>query len=90
MAYVHITSSGAVNQAKGALRKVKVTVNAALTGTITLSDEVATAGTPVIGIITNPTVGTTYEYWDIKNGLTVNPSATCEISLNIDTSYGPK
>jgi len=89
MAYFHITSSGAVNLEKNRIRKVLITVNAALTGTITISDETGTGGTPVIGIITNPTVGTPYTYYNLKTGLTVNPSATCEITVNTDGSNGP-
>lgn len=89
MAYVHITASGAVNQATGRLRKVSLQVNAALTGTITISDETGTAGTPVVAVITNPTVGSYYEYWDMKNGLTINPSGTCDITVNMDSSFGP-
>ena len=88
--YKYITASGAVNQFQGRARKLLVTVNTALTGTITISDETGTGGTPLVGIITNPTVGSSYEYWDIKNGVTVNPSATCDISVNIDGSQGPK
>lgn len=90
MAYHHITSSGAVNQENGRISKVIVSVNAALTGTITLSDETGTAGTPAVAIITNPTVGTYYEYWDMKSGLTVNPSATCDITVSTSSTYGPK
>lgn len=89
MAYSHITASGAVNIAKDRIRAMKITVNGALTGTITVSDEVATAGTPVVAVITNPTVGTVYEYWDFKNGVTINPSATCDITCNADSSFGP-
>ncbi len=90
MAYKHLTASGAVNLATNAISKVKITVNAALTGTITTSDETGTSGSPVVGIVTNPTVGSVFEYWDFKNGVTVNPSATCDITVNISTSYGAK
>jgi hypothetical protein len=90
MAYFHLTASGAVNKLKTAVPKVKVTVNATLTGTITLSDETGTAGTPVVAIITNPTVGSVYEYWDLQTGLTINPSATCEITVNTSSFSGAK
>lgn len=88
--YTHITAGSATNLTTGRISKVKITVNAALTGTITVSDETSTGGTPVVGIITNPTVGSQYEYWDLKNGLTVTPSTTCEITVNASSSYGPK
>lgn len=90
MAYLHITTGAAVNVDTGRLRKVQIQVNAALTGTITLSDETGTSGSPVVGIITNPTVGQRYEYWSLKNGLTVTPSTTCEITAMTDSSSGPK
>lgn len=90
MAYKHITANSAVNISKSAVSKVKVTINAALTGTITISDETGTAGTPVVGIITNPTVGSYYEYWDLQTGLTVTPSATTEITVNVSSTFGPK
>jgi hypothetical protein len=88
--YYHVVTSGAVNLAQNKIRKVRVTVNAALTGTLILSDEIATAGTPLIATITNPGVGNSFEYWDLKNGLTANASTTCDITINIDSSYGPK
>lgn len=90
MAYSHITAGSAVNLAQNAINKVIVTVNAALTGTITVSDEKGTTGSPVVGIITNPTVGSRYEYWDFKSGLTITPSTTCEITVNIDGGRGTK
>lgn len=89
MGYFHVTTGSAANLEKNRIRKVLVTVNSALTGTITLSDETGTGGTPVVGIITNPTVGTSYEYWNFKTGVTVTPSATCEITVNTDSSNGP-
>lgn len=88
--YKHMTASGAVNLAKNALSKVKIQVNGALTGTITVSDETGTAGSPVVAVITNPTVGSIYEYWDLQTGCTVNPSATCDITVDISSTYGPK
>lgn len=88
MAYVHITASGAVNQYTSATRKVLLQVNTTLTGTITVSDEAGTTGVPVVAVITNPTVGTLFEYGSLKNGVTVNPSATCDITVFISTSQG--
>jgi hypothetical protein len=88
MAYAHITAGSAANISQGRSRKVIIQVNAALTGTITVSDETGTTGSPVIGIITNPTVGTQYEYWDIKNGVTVTPSTTCEVTCSISSGMG--
>lgn len=90
MAYFHVTANSAANLASSAANKVKVTVNAALTGTLTISDETGTAGTPVVGIITNPTVGSVYEYWDLKKGITITPSTTCEVTVNVSSTFGVK
>lgn len=88
MAYKHITAGSAVNINTGRISKVVIQVNAALTGTITVSDETSTAGTPVVAVITNPTVGSQYEYWDMGSGITVTPSTTCDITVNASSSYG--
>lgn len=88
MAYFYITAAAAVNLQKDRVRKVLITVNASVTGTITISDETGTTGTPVVGIITNPTVGTNYEYWDFKTGVTITPSAISNLTVNVDSSYG--
>ena len=85
----HITTGSAINLATSKVRKVHVTVNAALTGTITISDETGTSGSPVIAIITNPTVGTSYDYYDFTKGVCVTPSTTCEISVSVSSSFGP-
>ena len=90
MAYFHITSSGAVNLMKGYVSKVVITNNAAYGGTITISDETGTAGTPIVGVIATPAVGNRFEYWDMGNGLTINPSGTCDITVNTSSSFGAK
>ena len=88
MAYSHITSA-TTTQVSGASRKVLIQANAALTGTVTLYD--ATSGTSnAVAVITNPTVGSQYEYWDLKTGVRVVTSATCDITVSTDGSYGPK
>ena len=86
--YAHYTSTGPFQVSQGHARKVIVQINAALTGSIVLSDETATAGTPLIATITNPTVGLQFEYWDLKNGLSVNPSTTCDITVNVSSGIG--
>lgn len=87
--YKHLTAGSAANITAGRARKAMIQVNAALTGSITVSDETGTAGTPVVAIITNPTVGSQYEYWDFNNGVTVTPSTTCDITVSVDNSFGP-
>lgn len=88
MAYKHITTAAAtqVYQTAGApnLTKTLITVNGALTGTITVTDQ-NTAGSltnGTVAVITNPTVGSFYEYWDLQYGLLVTPNATCNITVN--------
>lgn len=55
---------------------VRVQVNAALTGTITVND----AGT-AMGIITNPTVGQFYDFWGFTGVPTVVTSTTCDVTI---------
>lgn len=89
MIYAHFTVTGpiAANDIfDGPVKKAIIQVNKALTGTITVSDELATAGTPVVAIITNPAVGDRYEYWGFTSGLTVIPSTTCDITVSADLS----
>ena len=86
--YRHLTANSAINIAQGGSRKVIITNNGALTGTITVSDETGTSGAPVVAVITNPTVGSQYEYWDIKTGVTITPSATCDITVSVSSGMG--
>ena len=89
MAYAHITDNTATNVMTGKVRKAIITVNTALTGTISVYD--AISGTsPVVAVITNPTVGTQYEYWDFQTGVRIAASTTCDITVSADGSYGPK
>lgn len=87
MLYKHITASGAVNAYSGKIKKAYLQVNAALTGTITISDETGITGSPVVALITNPAVGLSFEYWGLTSGITVNPSATCDITISADLSF---
>jgi hypothetical protein len=88
--YSHLTASGSTgsNLQKGLIATALITVNTALTGTITVSDETGTAGTPVVASIVNPTVGTSFEYWDLKKGLTVQSNATCDLTVNTYSGRG--
>lgn len=54
-----------------------VQINLALTGNIVVADANGTVAT-----ITNPTVGSKYEYWDLVGPVTVNPSTTTDITVN--------
>ncbi len=93
MIYAHHTATGpdaTSHVYTGAVREAIIQVNAALTGTITISDETATASTPVVAVITNPTVGTRYVYRGLTKGLTVVPSTTCDITTSADISFSGK
>lgn len=89
MAYNNITTATTTQVISGRVNKAKITVNAALTGTITVIDN-TTGSTPVVATITNPTVGSSFEYWDFQTGVRITTSATCDITVNTDGSFGPK
>lgn len=79
MAYAHITDNTATQVDTGPIKKALIQVNAALTGTISVYD--AISGTsPVVAVITNPTVGSQYEYNTLKTGFRVVASTTCDVT----------
>lgn len=82
----YLTAAAADQVFSGKASKVLITVNTALTGTITLLDQDGASGGDTIAVITNPTVGSQFEYWDFKNGVRVTPSATCDVTVSVDTS----
>jgi len=84
MASINLTAGGNVTVA-GASSKTRIQVNAALTGTIIVKD-----GTVTIATITNPTVGSQFEYWDFVTNVQVNPSTTCDITVCTYGGYGAK
>lgn len=79
MAHRNLTAAGAIT-VSNSVSKLLITVNAALTGTITVADGVGTIAT-----IASPGVGARFEYWDLTGTVTVNPSATCDITVNVDS-----
>lgn len=81
MAYTHITTTTPANILEGKVQRGIIQVNAALTGTISVYDSTTTT-TPVVAVITNPTVGSVYEYWDFVNGMRVAASATCDVTCS--------
>lgn len=65
----------------GACSKVILQANAALTGTIKVID--GTSGsTANVATITNPTVGSVYEYWDFTSGVRIVASGACNITVS--------
>lgn len=86
MLHSHIIAGSAVNVYAAPVKAISIQINAALTGTITISDEVGTTGSPVVGIITNPTVGLYFKYIAFRYGVCITPSTTCDITVNLDNN----
>lgn len=85
--YIYITTATTTQCYTGKTKKVIVTVNAALTGTITVIDGVG--GTVAnVAIITNPAVGDQFMYWNLNSGVRIVTSALCDITVNTDTTRG--
>lgn len=89
MAKAYITTNAETQVATGYCRKVLVQVNAALTGTIKVLDN-TTGNTANVATITNPTVGSKYEYWDFTAGCRVVASTTCDVTVSVDQNSGAK
>jgi hypothetical protein len=82
-------TAATTTQVQGPATKVLITVNAALTGTITVID--GTSGTTAnVAVITNPAVGDQFEYWDFSTGVRIVTSATCDITVNTFNGFGAK
>lgn len=80
MAKAYITDNTAT-QVSGPCKRVLITINAALTGSIKVIDN--TAGTTAnVATITNPAVGNVFEYWDFATGVRIIASTTCDITVN--------
>lgn len=82
----YITTGTTTQVYTGRSSRVVIQVNAALTGTIKVID--GTAGTTAdVATITNPTVGTRYEYYDFEDGVRIVTSTTCDITVSVNTGY---
>ena len=80
MAKAYITDSTATT-VSGPVKRVIVQVNAALTGTIKVIDN--TSGTTAnVATITNPTVGSKYEYYNFTAGVIIIASGACDITVS--------
>lgn len=74
---IHVTTAATytISNAAG----IRITVNGALTGTITVADTIGTQA-----VITNPTVGSEYNYFGFAPGaITVVNSATADATVSI-------
>jgi hypothetical protein len=74
MLYITTATTKTIDRCAG----LRITVNAALTGTITVTDAGA-----AIAVITNPTVGNQFEYFGFNGPITVTNSATGDITISI-------
>jgi len=81
MAKSYIVDTTETQVITGAVARVLIQVNAALTGSIKVID--ATSGTTAnVATITNPTVGSSYEYSDFSSGVRIIASASCDITVS--------
>lgn len=79
--YSNITDNTPTQCKTGAGVLKKIVVNAALTGTIKVIDN-TTGTTANIATITNPTVGSVFNYeCDFTTGLLIIASGTCNITV---------
>jgi hypothetical protein len=85
--YAYITDNTATQVETGKVSRVVIQVNAALTGSIKVIDN-TTGTTANVATITNPTVGSRYEYWDFKTGVLIIASGSCDITVCTSSSYG--
>lgn len=87
MIYRYIVDGTETQVYTGPVRRALITVNAALTGSIKVIDG-TTGSTANVATITNPGVGTQYEYWGLQTGFRVVASTTCDITASADLSRG--
>lgn len=73
MTYITTGATTSVGSPVGIL----ITVNAALTGTITVTDATVTKA-----IITNPTVGSAFRYHGFGGAVAIVTSTTCDITVS--------
>lgn len=87
MAYAYIVDNTATQVDSDRISKAIIQVNEALTGSIKVID--GTSGTTAnVATITNPTVGSKYEYWNFKTGVRVIASGACDITVSTNGSFG--
>lgn len=79
MIYITTTAPATIDRVNGIL----ITVNAALTGTITVADAGVTKA-----VITNPAVGNAFRYYGFAGAVTVTASATCDVSVSVLNAVG--
>lgn len=80
MYYSYIVDNTATQVCSKA-QKVVIQVNAALTGSIKVIDN-TTGTTANVATITNPTVGSRYEYYGFDTGVRIIASGACDITVS--------
>lgn len=83
MLFSYITTGATTQVYTGSARRVIIQVNAALTGSIKVIDDI-TGSTATVATITNPAVGDQYEYWGFTMGVRIVTSTTCDITVSCD------
>ena len=83
----YITTAATFQVHTGQATKVRIQVNAALTGSVTVIDGIA-GTTANVAVITNPTVGSSFEYYGFTSGVRIVTSATCDITISVNDSFG--
>lgn len=87
MSKSYITTATTTQVSDSPATKVIVQVNAALTGTITVID--GNSGTTAnVAVITNPTVGLKFEYWNFTTGVRIVTSASCDVTVSTYGGFG--
>jgi hypothetical protein len=87
MSKAYIVDNTATQVDTGYISKAIIQVNAALTGSIKVIDNI-TGTTANVATITNPTVGSKYEYWDFKLGVLIIASGSCDITVSTESGRG--
>ena len=85
--YAYITTATTTQAYTGKAKRVLITANSALTGTIKVIDGVS-GTTANVATITNPTVGSSYLYYNFNSGVRIVTSDACDITVNVDTTRG--
>lgn len=75
---IHITAATTTTISTTGPRGVRINVNTALTGTITVAD-----GTGTLAVITNPGVQSSWVGYGFQGTVTVVTNATCDLSVSI-------
>ena len=85
MPYKYIVDNTATLVETGLVRHAIITINKTLSGTINVIDGIAD-GSANVATITNPTVGQSYHYYNLRTGLVITASGSCDITAQTDNT----